>query len=172
MKTLNAVWTPIDLEYVSSLKRLEFILAGWERTPYMSGQRLRSVQADCIGFALGAIDDADGRKRALGPKIPADTAFHDPERAFQSVLDLRRAYQPNIEVKNGKLQPFDIAVVGPANGGPAHVMLVGVRPNTLWHTTQGVGVHQTGWAIHAGHDRLIAAYRMMDRWRWVPLCNS
>jgi len=168
---LPAVWTPLNISENSDpqnvLNQMEEILERWNGTPYGSGQRLCGVAADCIGFGTGAIDDIDGRPRAQDPSIPPDTALHDPKRSAAAVLALVRAYEPAVQVTNSKLQPFDLIVVGPNEGGPGHAMLVGPQRNTLWHCTKGVGVHKAGWCLGDGYNRLFAAYRMGDRERWL-----
>ncbi len=66
------------------------------------------------------------------------------------------------------LQPGDLLVVGTNNGGPGHLMIVGVRKNTIWHAGgRGARFDQTGWALGDGFERLFAVYRLEDRERWM-----
>ena len=169
-----ARWEPLYISEVPqrwyrtplALRRIEAALEAWRGTRYGSGQRLRGVAADCIGAALGVIDDVDGRPRAQDPSVPADTSLHDPASARRAVVALRRLYMPCERVRDGLLQPLDVVVFGPSGGGPGHVMLVGPRRNTLWHCTREAGFHQSGWSTIEGYE-VMAAYRMSDRHRWL-----
>lgn len=164
---MPAAWTPIDEELTPVLERLLGILDGWRGTPYASGQRRRGSGADCVGFVCGALDDLDGRARASDPRIPPDTALHDPRKSVSAVRGLLETYLPWERVESGLLQPGDVLVVGPRGAGPSHAMLVGPVRNTVWHCTAGAGVHQAGWALGTGYERLHAAYRLGDRERWL-----
>lgn len=170
---MSAGWSPLrlpDILRVGSealvLEKLRSILESWQDTKYGSGQRCRGVAADCIGFVSGALDDIDGRPRAQDPRVPVDSCLHDPERSRAAVRDLLDVYKPWVSVSRD-LQPFDVVVAGPAGGGPGHVLLVGPQRNTLWHCSQGQGVHMSGWALGEGYESSHAAYRLGDRERWL-----
>jgi hypothetical protein len=169
VRTLSPIWSPLDIggrDVSATLLEMENILLAWQGTEYGSGQRCRGSAADCIGFACGALDDIDGRSRARDPRVPADSCLHDPERSREAIRDLLAVYAP-WEAVHGPLQPFDAVLAGPAGGGPGHVLLVGPRRNTLWHCSQALGVHQSGWAFGPGYESLHAAYRLGDRERWL-----
>jgi hypothetical protein len=165
------VWSPLPLELSAALPKIERSLALWERTKYRSGQRLRGVEADCIGFGCGHVDDVDGRPRAQAPSLPADTALHNPTKAKEAVMEIRRLYEPCFRVLpfEGVLyaQPLDILIVASGAGGPGHMMTVGPQPNTLWHCTAGPGVNRSGWSLFSGYERVFGLYRIGDRERWV-----
>jgi hypothetical protein len=166
VRILGIPWEPLPAG-IGSLSQIEKALERWRDTPYASGQRSAGYGADCIGFACGAVDDVDGRPRASDPRVPADSCLHDPERSRAAVRRLLAVYEPWIEIPKGDpLQPLDFLVVGPAGGGPGHVILVGPRRNTLWHCTLSAGVHQAGWALGTGYEILHHAYRLGDRERW------
>ena len=148
-------------------KRLEHILRSWEGTGYIPGQRSRGVAADCVGFVTGVLDELDGRERGRTGDIPPDAAFHSPLKAWGAIARLRRLYKPCKAWRGNVLEPADIVVVGPTGGGPAHIMLVGPRPNTLWHCSSPFGVKQAGWALEEGREILHIVYRLADRRRWV-----
>jgi len=161
---------PADLAVAQ--RRLGEVLESWKGTPYISGQRLRGVGADCIGSVFGAIDELDGRPRAQDPSLPADTALHNPRAAYKAVAAIRRIYAPaeRLRCPHGRLsvQPGDLLVVGTSKGGPGHLMIVGARKNTVWHASNSAsGFCQTGWALGDGFERLFAVYRLGDRERWV-----
>lgn len=171
---MPARWTPLYISEAPlrwyrtpiAVGRIERALESWRETRYGSGQRCRGILADCLGFAFGVIDDVDGRPRAQCSSFPPDVSFHDPRLARRSLALLRRLYEPCQRLRDGLLQPMDVVVVGPSGGGPGHVMLVGYRRNTLWHCARESGVCESGWSL-PGEYRLIAAYRMSDRQRWL-----
>ena len=172
MALLEPMWTPwsigdqLPITSLQTVARLREILLAWKPTKYGSGQRCRGVAADCLGFVCGALDEADGRPRAQDPRIPPDTALHDPERARAAIRDLLAIYAPVFAVE-GPLQPFDIILAGPIGGGPGHALLVGTERNTTWSCSQDLGVHQGGWALDPGCGSFHAAYRLADRERWT-----
>jgi hypothetical protein len=167
VRTLAPRWAPLSLpNAIPVLAELENILLAWSHTEYGSGQRCRGIAADCIGFVCGALDDIDGRARARDPRIPPDSALHDPERSKQAMRDILAVYEPWVPVRDA-LEPFDVVIVGPAGGGPGHAMLVGTRRNTLWHCSQERGVHMSGWSLGEGYESLHAAFRLGDRERWI-----
>lgn len=166
--SLNMVWSPLPVELASVpiLKKLE----AWDGTKYRSGQKCRGVDADCIGFGCGAIDDIDGRPRAQSSKLPADSALHNPKAAVEAIKAIREIYSPAERVHpfDGQLfaQPMDILVVATGAGGPGHMMLVGPEVNTLWHCIQGAGVTKSGWSLFSGFEKVFALYRLGDRDGW------
>ena len=169
---LRMDWEPLPANLGNAQERLGSALETWKGTPYLSGQRRRGIGGDCIGDIFGVIDDTDGRPRAQNPKLPADTSLHDRKSAYRAVVAIRRLYAPAERVRRveGKLivQPGDLLVVGTSDGGPGHLMMVGVRKNTVWHATRSnAGFDMTGWALGDGFERLFAVYRLQDRERWM-----
>jgi cell wall-associated NlpC family hydrolase len=164
---LSATWQALPEALQPSQERFRAALERWRGTPYASGQRAPGAGADCMGFVLGVVDDVDGRSRAHDPRIPPDTALHDPKRSARAVRDILAVYAPWERVENGLLQPLDILIVGPAGAGPSHGMIVGPTRNTIWHCTPTAGVHQAGWCLGTGYDRLHHVYRLADRERWA-----
>jgi hypothetical protein len=69
-------------------------------------------------------------------------------------------------VRDGSLEPGDWVVTGPAGGGPGHAMVVGPRPNTLWHCNRGPGVCWTGIGLAMNDQAIHRVYRFLDRNRW------
>lgn len=164
-------WAPLA-DLGNAQERLGDALRAWSGTPYLSGQRLRGVGADCIGAVFGVLDDVDGRPRAQNPQLPADTSLHDRVSAYKAVSAIRHIYAPAERLRwaDGKMvvQPGDLLVVGTTHGGPGHLMIVGVRKNTVWHATRSnAGFAMTGWALGDGFERLFAIYRLQDRERWT-----
>ncbi len=174
MKTysLTLDWAPLPAELGNAQARLGEALEAWRGTPYLSGQRLRGVGGDCIGAVFGVIDDVDGRPRAQDPMLPADASLHDARSAYKAVAAIRRIYAPAERLRwdSGRLvvEPGDLLIVGTTYGGPGHLMIVGVRKNTIWHAAgRGARFDQTGWALGDGFERLFAVYRLGDRHRWA-----
>lgn len=164
---LHLQWEPIPGTTPALQARMERILAEWQFTPYGSGQSLKGVAADCIGFGCGALDELDGRRRTVGAELPPDASLHDRKKSMKAVAKLRRLFHPAFRVRGRKVQPFDLLVAGPAFGGPGHLMLVGPRRNTLWHCSGGCGTDRAGWALERGYETLFAVYRLADREHWL-----
>ena len=58
---LNAKWRHFSAQGgIHAESRLRFKLARWEGARYASGHSVVGQAADCIGFALGVLDDLDG----------------------------------------------------------------------------------------------------------------
>lgn len=144
--------------------RLEAALVSWEGTPYMRGQQLRGVGVDCVRFVAAVMDEVLGRPRTPIETLPDDAALHDRVGAICGMKRLRKLFWPNKPIPlDAPLEPGDIVVTGPENGGPGHGMIVGARPNTIWHSS-GTSVHWTGLRPPKGH-KVFRVYRMDDEER-------
>lgn len=139
--------------------RLAAILASWNGTPYMAGQQCRGVGVDCVRFVCAVLDELYRQEPVPIETLPSDAALHARESAIGAMKKIRDCYMPNDAIEDGTMEPGDILVTGPANGGPGHAMIVGTRPNQLWHAA-GDGVHVT--ALHAS-VHVFRVYRMRDR---------
>lgn len=149
--------------------RLERILDSWEGTPYVPGQQMKGAGVDCVRFVCAVLDELYGFARVPLPELPGDISLHARETAIAAMRFIMKIYEPNEQVMDGHLEPGDILVVAPPNGGPGHAMIVGARENEVWHSTDrrvqmtGIGTldnGMNGW-------RFYAAYRATDRERWV-----
>ncbi|MEK7425261.1 MAG: hypothetical protein AAB131_15630, partial [Actinomycetota bacterium] len=121
-------WAPGD-EQTSS--RLRAILEPWLGTPYVAGQRLRGVGADCVGFACSVMDEMLGRSDTPRERLPRDAALNHPVKARAFMRVMLERYAPVEEVAPGKVAlPGDIFVTGALGGGPGHVIIVGPDPST------------------------------------------
>lgn len=139
-------------------ERLEAILAGWAGTPYMAGQAQRGVGVDCVRFVCAVLDELQGVVREVAT-LPSDAAMHTRRGAIGVMRTIRKRFAPNDPVRDGSLEPGDVIVVGPSDGGPGHAMIVGTRKNELWHST-GRNVHRSGLAFAQGYNRVFRVYRM------------
>lgn len=74
-------------------------------------------------------------------------------------------YPRHEEVTDGWVEPGDVLVTGPRNGGPGHMMIVGPRANTVWQASSD-HVHYTGLALPYT-SKLFRVYRMCDRELWA-----
>jgi hypothetical protein len=93
--------------------------------------------------------------------------MHSREQAIATMRTLRKLYMPNRLVRDGSIEPGDVIVTGPSNGGPGHVMLGGPERNTLWHCNEGIGVRMTGIGFVDGAQRIFGVYRFTDREKWI-----
>jgi hypothetical protein len=156
-------WRP--LEDLAAQARLAEVLASWDGTPYMLGQRCKGVGVDCIRFVVAVIDELAGTTTRVRV-LPGDVAHHAPAVAFDALARVLELV-PSAPVLEGPLEPGDVVVTGPLKGGPGHALIVGVDGLSGWHATQPQGVCRTGLGVldWMGH-RIVSTHRLTDR-RWA-----
>lgn len=121
-------WNPLPSDVES---RLELELQSWKGTKYASGQRVKRVGVDCVRFVCGVLDNMSGTRTEFR-SLPCDAHLHVPEKAKRAMLQIIRRY-PHTRVENlTSVEPGDILVVG-TQQAPGHAMIVGTRPNQIWH---------------------------------------
>lgn len=148
------------------------ILAGWESTPYADQQPARgpSGGVSCFGLVCAALDALYGRPCETIVGLPRDSGLHNPEAARRAMHWFLRRYKVE-RVAGTNMQPGDLLVIGFGSDDdtelkPGHVMLVGPRRNTLWHSTEDIGVHYTGLSLPQGMGHH-STYRCTDRDQWL-----
>lgn len=151
--------------------RIQEVLSAWVGTPYMSGQQMKGVGVDCIRFCCGFLDDMYGYRRIEVPRLPPDTAFHNPEKA-QSVVDgVLKEYQPNFKVEDNSVEPGDFLFSYPSGGGPSHGMIFGAD-GKIWHANGRPGkdgVKGVGLALIARTQARFEIWRCADKeTSWLP----
>lgn len=150
--------------------RLARILGEWERTPFASGQCRKQMGASCQGFLAGLLDELYGRRvESKIPILPIDIGLHNRRKAKAGMKWFMRNYPNHERVNDGFVEPGDLVVVGPSDGGPGHCMFVGPRENTLWHSVEGSGVCYTGMSLPS-QNKLYAVYRPLDKEVWRHGC--
>lgn len=162
------VWTPFSEPKLSREQndaiaaRIRDVLQSWKGTRYCAGQRAKGVAVDCVRFATACVDELFRVEHVPLETLPPDAAFHAKKTAIRAMRRIRRLYEPMTRVVDDIVQPMDIVVTGPRNGGPGHMMLVGWRPNTMWETGTAA-VREVGWTIA---DRVFRVYRLGERHAW------
>lgn len=163
---INGRGTP-DLALSRKIEhRLEKACLRWEKTPYKSGIQMPGEGADCVRFFAALVDDLYGYRRTPPDRLPQDYSMHTRAGAIGVMKKILRLYPEMRRVRGRYLEPADVVVVGPLDGGPSHCLTVGARHNTLWHAIQGAGVCWTGWALIKNHQRIFRVYRFKDRESW------
>lgn len=142
-------------------ERLATILEKWRGTPYMAGQQCLGAGVDCVRFVAAVLDELYHRAPVPIATLPPDAALHSREGAIAGMKRIRELYMPNDAIEDGSIEPGDVLVTGPRNGGPGHAMIVGPRPSELWHAA-GDAVHMSGLGF-AGETKVFRVYRMRDR---------
>lgn len=155
------VGDPLDDEL--ALRALRRELESWEGTPYMAGQQRKGEGVDCVRFVCAVLDFLGGTSTPL-PSLPPDTALHSRATAIAAMLRMRRLFEP-VEEPGRSVQPGDLVVVGPRDGGPGHALIVGCRPWELWEAGTAV-VQRVGWSIPE-RSSLFATYRKVGRLPWA-----
>jgi len=157
--TPNLPWVELQ---GPSLDALRAVLQSWHGTPYMAGQACKGVGVDCVRFVCEVLRELEGWDEIPMVDIPADASLHNRAGAMAAFHKILSAFQPATKVST--IQPGDVLVVGPANGGPGHAMIVGPQKNTIWHASS-MGVQITGLGFVSGYQKIFGIYRK-DKSRW------
>lgn len=162
--TFQLRFVPIPLRWEAGDEptrgRLRAILEPWLGTPYVAGQRLRGVAADCVGFVCAVMDEMLGRADTPRERLPRDAALNHPARARAFMRTMLERYAPVEEVAPGEAAlPGDILVTGVLGGGPGHVIIVGPDPCTTWQAG-GREVVRGGWNLCDLSQRLLHHRRL------------
>lgn len=163
---LRLDWQPMSEPFGPVVElRLREILEQWEDTPYLSGQAVPGIGVYCTAFVARVLDELYRQPDTPLPSLPNDIGFHNRAGALAGLRYFMRRYPNHTEVDGWMVEPGDVLITGPANGGPGHAMIVGPDPETLWQADTGVGVHRSRFVLRASH-RLHAVYRFFDRQKW------
>ena len=144
-------------------------MRSWLGTKYVRGQSCKGAGVDCVGFVLGIINEmcrwGDRVKRV---DFPQDASMHNPRGALAVMKQIADTFAPYERVEGtGIVEPGDVIVVGPQNGGPGHGMIVGAQKNTIWHST-GRAVQFTGMdSLRITRLRIFRVYRYLEKRRWL-----
>ncbi len=148
-------------------RRLTRILGEWERTPYDTKFSQKGEGSSCTGFICRVLDELYRRDETELPQIPNDIAFHDKAGAIAGLKWFMRVFPAAERIEIGKVEPGDVIITEPTDGGPGHALIVGPRENTMWQTTDDVvGVHYTGLYVPSTYQ-LSAVFRFNDRETWA-----
>lgn len=140
-------------------------LESWVGTPYGIGQRTKQVAVDCVNFCTSFLDTMIGRSTPTKiQQLRGDRCLTKQGGTLIAMKAILSCYEPHIEVRLGTVEPGDVAVTGPVGGGPGHVLVAGVRPNTWFHATPK-GVQMTGSGYSAGMLPF-RIYRYLDKASW------
>lgn len=146
------------------IEKLNTCFERWRDTPYMSGNQCPGSGVDCVRWVTAVLDYMYGREPTDIKTLPTDGSFHDKKGAVRAMIHIKRLY-PHCKMIRDDVQPGDLVIVGSPGGGPGHAMLVGTKPNTLWHCTPNDGVVETGWSLVVGNQQIFRVYRAKDRAR-------
>lgn len=151
-------WRPLPPEDEAFGKKLATVLAAWQGTPYHEGQQAPGLGVDCVRFVCAVLDEMLLRERTPISTLPPDAAMHNRAGALGVMKKIASLY-PHVTVEDESLEPGDVVVVGPRNGGPGHAMIVGTQKNVLWHAVRP-RVSRTGVGEAHAHDlELFRVYR-------------
>lgn len=145
-------------------QRLQQAIERWEGTRYYEGMQRCRVGVDCVRFVCAIADEMAGTKTPIA-KLPNDKSLHDPEGARMAFLVLMRLFGARRIQDPGYLEPGDVIVCGPKEGGPGHAMIVGLH--SLYHSTSG-GVQTADLQPCGTHTEFHAILRVRNReQRWA-----
>jgi cell wall-associated NlpC family hydrolase len=149
------------------LKRLEFVLRRWDRTPYMAGQRCRGIGVDCVQFVTAVLDELHGVSTKV-PRLRPDSAVHDGRQALPTIKAIRAGFE-SVVVRDSTIEPGDVIVVRatPFPSGPrryGHVLIAGWEVGTLFHAASPTGVSKTSLQ---GLQDVLRVYRDVNKDQWL-----
>ncbi len=149
-------------------RQVEAVCAPWSGTPYMEGKHRRGVAVDCVHFGGEVLDTLYGTSKTGELAIlRGDTCLHNGEAIRRAMLAFLRLYEADRlpEASVYFVEAGDVLVIGPRNGGPGHLMIVGGSPGRLWHASSA-GVCFTGYGANET-EKLYAIYRPKNKDRWL-----
>jgi len=148
-------------------QKLEGVINSWKGTPYAPGQQAKGIGVDCVRFVTGIMDEMSNTTHDY-TTLPPDSYLHNPARSHAAVRQIIKLYAPFQKVIDGNIQPGDVLVVGPRQGGPGHAYIVGCYDNELWDAT-GPGVKKTSYAGALMNGMILhRAYRVLNSsYRWL-----
>lgn len=160
-------WEPMPPELKRQEKALARVLLSWEGTPYLSGSAAKGAGVDCVRFVCAVFKELEGAPFDTNSLklLPPDAAMHNRQGSMMVMRYLLNFLSPVAEIQPPKLQPGDILVVGPANGGPGHAIIVSPWRNVLFHAgTQQVC--RTGMGLAGHYQTIFHVYRKGNRECW------
>ena len=171
MRTMNHLKIhPLNIEGLSEAEnrgvedRLMKILRSWDGTPHMDGQQCRGVAVDCVRFVSAVLDELAGTSTQLD-RLPQDASFHNADVCTKALRRFMKAF-PSRTVEDGEMQPGDVLITGPKNGGPGHAIVAGAD-GALWHC-DGSFVSRMGLSLNGqGVFVLKTIKRPLNRERWL-----
>lgn len=163
---LDFEWEPLPDPLRGLGDRLLHEFEGWRGTPHRPGQKCKGVGVDCVRFVVSVLESLTGRVSG-DVKIPQDASMHNKAAASRALRLFLSSWPLHEDIKeSGKVQPGDVIIVGPPNGGPGHALIVGVQKNTLWHAANS-GVRMCGWCLERPMTKVFRVYRGTDRRSWL-----
>lgn len=170
MRTMNHLKIhPLEIEGLSEKEnkdvedRLMEILHSWDGTPHMDGQQCRGVAVDCVRFVSAVLDELAGTNTQLD-RLPQDASFHNADVCWKAFKRFMSEF-PTKDVLDSEMQPGDVLITGPKNGGPGHAIIVGAD-GALWHC-DGDFVSRMGLSIRGqGVFALKKIKRLLNRKEW------
>lgn len=153
-------WEPIDPDVMG---RLEACLQRWSGTPYREMHQAARVGVDCVRFVCAVADQMSGKPPMAVDKVPSDRSLHDALGAMRAMRSLLRRYGAR-RVSSSTVQPGDVVIVGPKDGGPGHAMILGTKPNQVWQSSKPA-VHYTGFGPQPGAELFFGIFRV-DKKEW------
>lgn len=165
----KVTWRPVSFLIGQAIQHT---IESWIGTPYMPGQRMRGVGADCMQQVAGILDDLfQAVTPTEVPRLAQDSAIHSTRAAWPVIKALRDAHHGSMIVRYPVIEPGDVIVTRAMalEGSPrrqAHLLFAGVQPFTAIHALPGVGSHITTLEVTNG---ILRIYRPRRKDLWAGL---
>ena len=153
-------WTPSQDERVEAY--LNVVLGSWEGTRCADGVALKGTRANCATFIWALLAELCHMRDLPEFTFQMGAVFHNAKPGLAAMKRFVDTFP--IEPLDGEdVQPGDVIMAGLCHGGPSHLMMVGTRKNTVWHSTHA-GVCFGGWVL-PDDTQYQATYRCdISRW--------
>lgn len=127
---------------------LKPIADSWLNTPWLSGQRRKGGGVDCVNLCIGIWDEMTGKRSPIFANYFYPGSYETIDRAVacnvKQLMDTHRVSEVDLSADEIELAPADMLITRPqANGGPAHVLLLGTSLRECYHTERRRGVQIT-----------------------------
>lgn len=161
---------PLDIKGISGKENIQIefrihkILLSWEGTPHMDGQQAKGLGVDCVRFVAGVLDELRGTHTKVN-HLPPDTAFHARESCIRAFRQFMIGFNGYELAETDTMQPGDVMITGPANGGPGHAIFIGCD-QSLWHAASDNVVRSSIDILNLSVYQYKTTLRVSDRVLW------
>ena len=153
-------WRPSRDDRIDSY--LDTVLSSWKGTPSEDGIAVKGTRANCATFIWALLVELNHMRRMRQFSFRMNDVLHRPGPGMRALQLFLRTF-PLRRISGRNVRPVDFMIAGLRHGGPAHLMVVGTRRNTVWHSTHA-GVCQGGWVLP--NDMIFMRVYRCDLRRW------
>jgi hypothetical protein len=161
-------WKELPSSLSQQGEALKRVLLEWEGTPYFAGSAIKQGGVDCVRFICALFKELEGQplNNEIIKLLPPDAAMHTKSGSIRVMKYILKLLDPIYEIVPPFVEPGDILVVGPTNGGPGHAMIVSPWKNVLVHAGTSE-VCKTGFHLSVHYQKIFHVFRKGNRQCWA-----